>query len=274
MRTELASILSDGMSVAECVDPDALHRCTTRRPLSDISRIEWHMVGELHILGKDSGVRYYSDGLEAGCYLDQSGTWALVIDANRSQIDDIINRCGNRLRVLDLRFGGMQKLSLHDRLHNLQTLKLSPIPQLREIEGLSALSRLRELDLSFSFVGSRIDLTELQSLVRLELAGNSELAQIDGISRMCCLEELDLSGTAIGKDLDLSGFRSLRRLRLVDTRKLERLYGLGNNPNLTHVDLACSGIRRIPNDARELQNLVQLDLSNLMLEELRTGFRS
>lgn len=269
MKTELASILSDGTGPVECVDLDALYRSTTRRPLTDISRIEWQTVGELHILGKDSGVRHYTGGgLEAGCYLDQSGTWALVIDANSSQIDAIINRCGSRLRVLDLRFAEMQTMRLHDRLHNLETLRLSPIPQLREIEGLSALTRLRELDLSFSFIGPHIDLTELQSLVRLELAGIPKLTQIDGLSRMHRLEELDLSGTAIGKNLDLSGFQSLRRLRLVDTRKLERVFGLGNNPKLTHVDLACSGIRRIPEDARELGNLVQLDLSNLKLEEL------
>ena len=268
MKTELTSILSDGTGSVECVDLDALYRSTTRRPLTDISRIEWQTVGELHILGTGSSVRYYAGGPEAGCYLDETGTWALVIDANSSQIDAIINRCGSRLRVLDLRFAEMQKLSLHDRLHNLHTLRLSPIPGLKEIEGLSALTRLRELDLSFSFIGSYIDLTELQNLVRLELAGNPELVQIDGLSRMHRLEELDLSGTAIGRDLDLSGFRSLRRLRLVDTRKLERVYGLGNNPELTHVDLACSGIRRIPEDARELRNLVQLDLSNLKLEEL------
>ena len=39
MKTELTSILSDGTGSVECVDLDALYRSTTRRPLTDISRI-------------------------------------------------------------------------------------------------------------------------------------------------------------------------------------------------------------------------------------------
>ena len=267
MTTEWTSIITDGLCLDDCVDHEALNRYTTRRLLTDISRIEWQNTRELYVLGADpAAVRF--GGVDAGCYTDENSSWVLVVGAGTDQIAAIINRCGGRLRRLDLRFLKLEKLSIHDRLSNLESLRLSPMERLKEVEGLLGLSKLAELDLSFTAMGDHFDVMGLSGLKRLELAGNRALSHIDGLSQLTDLEELDLSGTAIGKELDLSVFQRLKRIRLVDTPMLERIFGLGNNPELTHVDLACSGIKRIPDDAKNLKKLVHLDISHLKLAEL------
>ena len=268
MKTELTAIIMDGMDVVECIRREALNKNTVKRPLEDITQIEWQNTVELYIFGDDTA-QLADGGLEAGCYLDSDvAEKVIVLGASNERITRIINRCGGRLRTLDLRFLDMQSLELPTRFDKLERLRLSPLERLREVVGLTSIGSLTELDLSFTDVGSVFDVAKLPTLRRLELAGNAALNRVEGLARLSDLEELDLSGTAVGEELDLSSFQKLKRLRLVDTGQLKRVFGLGENPNLEYLDLSCSGLKRIPDDVRKLKKLVRVDLSNLSLEDL------
>ena len=41
MKTELSTIIMDGMDVVECIRQEALIKNTAKRPLEDITRIDW-----------------------------------------------------------------------------------------------------------------------------------------------------------------------------------------------------------------------------------------
>ena len=272
MKTELTAIIADGMDVIECIRREALNKNTVKRPLEDITQIEWQNTVELYILGDDS-VQLADGGLEAGCYMDSNAAEkVIVLGASNERITRIINRCGGRLRTLDLRFLDMESLELPVRFNNLERLRLSPMERLREVVGLTSLGSLTELDLSFTNIGTVFDTTKLPLLRRLELAGNTELSRVDGLNRLSDLEDLDLSGTAVGEELDLSSLHKLKRLRLVDTGHLKRVFGLGENPDLEYLDLSCSGMTVIPDDVRRLKKLIHMDLSNLVLEGLPDWF--
>lgn len=268
MKTELSTIVMDGMDVVECIRREALNKNTVKRPLEDITQIEWQNTVELYILGDDTA-RLADGGLEAGCYLDSDASaQVIVLGASNERITRIINRCGGRLRTLDLRFLNMESLELPTRFDQLEHLRLSPMERLREVIGLTSLRGLTGLDLSFTDIGSVFDVTKLPLLRRLELAGNMTLNRVDGLNRLSNLEELDLSGTAVGEELDLSSLRKLKRLRLVDADQLKRVFGLGENPDLEYLDLSCSGLITIPDDVRKLKKLIHMDMSNLSLEDL------
>ena len=268
MKTELSTIIMDGMDVVECIRREALIKNTAKRPLEDITRIDWQNTTELYILG-DNTAHLADGGLEAGCYMDSdAASQVIVIGASNERITRIINQCGGNLHRLDLRFLDMESLELPSRFARLEQLRLSPMGHLQEIKGLESLGSLKELDLSFTKLGTVFDVTGFPRLRRLDLAGNTELMRVEGLSRLSSLEELDLSGTAVGAELDLSNLHNLKRIRLVDTDKLEKAYGFGQSPNLEYVDLSCSGITRIPDDIQDLKKLMHLDLSNLALEDL------
>ena len=268
MKTELSTIIMDGMDVVECIRREALTQNTVKCPLEDITQIEWQNTTELYILG-DNTAHLADGGLEAGCYMDSdTASQVIVIGASNERITRIINRCGGNLHRLDLRFLDMESLELPSRFARLEQLRLSPMGHLREIKGLESLGSLKELDLSFTKLGTVFDVTGFPLLRRLDLAGNTELMRVEGLSRLSSLEELDLSGTAVGAELDLSNLHNLKRIRLVDTDKLEKAYGFGESPNLAYVDLSCSGITRIPDDIQNLKKLMHLDLSNLSLDDL------
>lgn len=268
MKTELSTIIMDGMDVVECIRREVLNKNTVKRPLEDITQIEWQNTVELYIFGDDTA-RLADGGLEAGCYLDSDvAEKVIVLGANNERITKIINRCGGRLRTLDLRFLDMEILELPIRFDNLERLRLSPMERLSEVKGLKSLRNLIALDLSFTDMGTGFDVTQMPKLRRLELAGNTKLKRINGVSQLMELEELELSGTNIGAELDLTPFEKLKRVRLVDTSALERVFGFGSSPELEYLDLSCSGIKRIPDDIRSLQKLVHLDLSNLSLDDI------
>lgn len=268
MKTELNTIIMDGTDVVECIRREALTKNTVRRPLEDITQIDWQNTAELYILGDDT-VHIAEGGLEAGCYMDSNAaSQVIVIGANNERITRIINRCSGNLHRLDLRFLHMETLELPTRFTKLEQLRLSPMEQLQEIKGLDSLSGLKELDLSFTKPGIVFDVARFPMLRRLELAGNTDLTRVEGLSRLAYLEELDLSGTAVGPELDLSTLHNLKRIRLVDTDKLEKAYGFGENPDLEYIDLSCSNITRIPDDIQNLKKLMRLDLSLLSLDDL------
>lgn len=268
MKTELNTIIMDGMDVVECIRREALIKNTVRRPLEDITQIDWQNTTELYILGDDS-THIADGGLEAGCYMDSvAASQVIVIGASNERITRIINCCGGNLHRLDLRFLDMESLELPTRFSKLEQLRLSPMEQLREIKGLGSLGGLKELDLSFTNPGTAFDATRFPMLRRLELAGNTDLTQVEELSKLAYLEELDLSGTSVGSELNLSTLHNLKQIRLVDTDKLEKAYGFGESGNLEYIDLSCSGITRIPDDIQDLKKLMHLDLSNLSLDYL------
>lgn len=268
MKTALSTIIMDGMDVIECIRREALNKNTVKRPLEDITQIEWQNTVALYIFGDDTA-RLADGGLEAGCYLDSdTATQVIVLGANNERITRIINRCGGRLRTLDLRFLNVEILELPARFDGLERLRLSPMERLREVVGLTFFGSMTELDLSFTNPGTVFDATGFPLLRRLDLAGITDLARIEGLSGLSNLEELDLSGTSVGPELNLSALHNLKRIRLVDMDRLQRVYGFGESPNLEYIDLSCSGITRIPDDIQKITKPIHLDLSNLTLEDL------
>lgn len=267
MKKDMTAIISEGLELSECVDSVALSQNTTRYQLGDNSRIEWEKVEQLHVLGVGRGTKN-SDGPEKGCYVSGNGTYAVIVGPTNNQTSTIINRCGTRLRLLDMRFMDIEELELHARLDNLKTLRLSPMLKLRTIEGLPFLDKLESLDLSFTSISSQLGASVPTRLKRLEMAGNAQLSNFTWISRLLDIEELDLSGTSVAPELDLSVFHKLKRVRLVDTDKLQKVYGFRKSPNLEYIDLSCAGIERIPDDVRELKKLIHFDISNLKLDDL------
>lgn len=271
MKPEIKTIITDGTRLADSVNLARLNKLTTVRDLLDIDQISWEAVKELHILGYGKSAasrrKITVNGPAAGCYIDESGTWVLVVGPSRKQIHTIVCRCKSILNILDMRFLPLPKMNLGGR-PNLEQLCISTVQGMGELTGLEQLSGLKLLDLSFTDLPEKIDLHQLTALRRLDLTGNPRLQTVEGLSCLTALEELDLSGTGIGPNFDVSGLTRLKRLRLADTRALRHIIGLGQNAGLEHLDLACSAVERIPDDLHDLTHLVHADLSNLALDDL------
>ena len=268
MKPEIQTIISDGTTLAASVDRARLNKLTTVRDLQDIDLIPWETVKELHILGYGKSKRGAgSNDPGAGCYIDQSGTWVLVVGATKPQVLTIVCRCRSNLKHLDIRFLSLPKLNIRD-LVNLEQLCVSTVQDTANLEGYDSLVSLKMLDMSFADLPETVDLHALTALQRLDLTGNLRLKTVEGLSALTAMEELDLSGTGIGPDFDVSALTKLRRLRLADTRALRHIIGLGGNPELEHLDLACSAVERIPDDLHELKHLVHMDLSNMGLDDV------
>ena len=56
MKTALNTIIMDGMDVVECIRREALTKNTVRRPLEDITQIDWQNTAELYILGRETNM--------------------------------------------------------------------------------------------------------------------------------------------------------------------------------------------------------------------------
>ena len=174
MNGALNMIVTGKDAPAACVDFEWLTKYTTQSNCDYLNQIQLSQIQHLYFLGCDQYVRNKRHSApkqhQLGCYLDDSGTWLLVIGATKEQITESISRCTENLTRLTVRFTFLESLDT-GHLTNLKQLDLRSNRHLSRLTGLERLRRLKELDLSHTVIGQVLDLNENEALTWLDFSG-------------------------------------------------------------------------------------------------------
>lgn len=271
MRKVLEEIVNrNPVSIHNSVDTKKLHRYTKKIPYADVEKIGWANIEQLYVVGFDHSREMESRRNEEprpGCYVNPERTWLLMYGECLPRIQWAISQCGSGLLLLDVGYLELDEIDV-SHLLGLRELDLSQNKDLCRIKGLSELKQLEKLWLYHTCIGPTIDVSALDRLNVLNLWGNRKLSRVVGLS--CCrqLETLSLAETSVGPQLDVSSLEKLKRLNLRDANNLCEIEGFEKIHGMNYLCFEGTMLKRIPDGIRNMQHLIQLDLSKLELEEL------
>ena len=251
--------------------------------------LRWERVRHLRIIGDGYDIPlgvFQCVNLPRGFYLNDDGSWLLVILSKKPDLQGYIDRCAQYLQSLwimntemyskDLSIlPNLKALRLEDNrllnsithletLTDLEELSIRDCPRVTELPGLENLTSLTELDL-YGCINLMIlpPLDRLEHLRVLNLSLCNKLSKISGLDKLSQLSKMELHGCSSITELpSLSALTNLIELKLSDCKRLAVLSGVENLTKLTSLSLyGCSSLDALP-DLHNLSNLSELDLSN------------
>ena len=159
----------------------------------------------------------------------------------------------------DLDVATMKSLTLLHIRHN---------QQLRRVSGFAALGKLKEFEICNAREITELDFSGARNLECLHLKQIPKLCQLPELHLFRNLRRIRLSSvSAVQKVVNLSGLLELEYLDLSCNKELTYIDGLEGLHKLTHINLADTSLRRIP-DALRQKSLKTLNLSKLELDFL------
>ena len=180
--------------------------------LRNLDRIDWANIEQLYVRPATD-----DDARSEGCYENQGKV--LLVGAEDGQIRNIVDLCGSKLRVLDIKGSMLSGLHL-GYMFNLRNLLLQDCSNLTSLPGLENLMQLNELNLQgCDYLTALPGLENLTQLNELNLQGCNRLTALPGLENLTWLTYLDLS-CCIGFAKLPEGIRYLRSLRRLDLNDL------------------------------------------------------
>ena len=271
MREVLTTIVNrNPVPMEHCVDKEKLNRYTKKISYSEVEKIGWGNIEHLYVVGFDQPREVElrrDDEPRPGCYVNPDRTWLLMYGECLTRIQWVISQCGSELRLLNVGFLDFEEIDV-SHLVGLRWLDLSQNEKLCRVHGLSNLKQLEALHLYHTSIGPAIDVSVLDQLIELNVWGNRRLSRVDGLSHCRQLRTLSLAETSVGPQLDVSALEKLEKLILREANSLNTIKGLESICELKTLCLRGTELKQIPDGVRNMRALVQLDLSELELDEL------
>ena len=176
---------------------------------------------------------------EPGCYVNREGSQLLLLGASQEQIDSALHTCTN-----------LQKLSVQHVEE--ATLPLSRLPLLGELH--------------LEYANAEIILDQMHQQLRTVKVSQSQLGNTSFLTMLPELWDLSLTSLQGDSEIpDLTVSSKLINLDLSDS-PIVSLDALPNS--IEYLCLARTGLTQIPESAKPLGNLKQLDLRGLHLRKL------
>lgn len=238
-------------SIYDAVNMELLKSMTRYYPLSAAADVVWEKVKYVSIIGAermlpaddgscpDGGIGYP----QRGCYIDGTGSWAMLAGADQNMIQNCLSRCADHLVHLYIGHTELTELCI-PAAPCLCEMILIDNPQLSGIHGLDTMPSLQILCISSSLCDFPLDLTPLPRLRKLNL--NS--CAIKGI-------RLDRSQVEFGE------------CSLIET-KFTDMHFLQNWELLEQLTISGSALGMVPEEIRQLKHLYRMRLTDLVLKEL------
>lgn len=211
-------ILTDGSTLAECIQQDLFERRTIMYKSSKIQDDWLKGCKRLHILGApaDAGAKR-AEGVAPGYYYDFRESSLYIIGAQEDKVQFALSHCDDDLEEVDIWFTELEKVDVAG-LKQLRCLKLRHNHGLKQIEGLEQLEQLEELELCASSFERTLDVKRLKNLRTLHMNGEHAPGCICGISQLEQLQCLRLESVSIPEVLDLDRLPGLEEFRAFDVQ--------------------------------------------------------
>lgn len=240
----MAKLVSYSSRIRKSVNWVELGINSKKIPYDMLAEIEWERIRELHILGsvesEDGFAAILEEGVPGdrnGCYISPDKSWMLIIGALTRSIKDIVLKCSDNLKTLDIRHTDIVSLDLSN-VSKLNRLELGSNRNLRFILGLDGLHDLHILSLNHTLIDGEIDISHMIDLSSLSIrdtaitgitlnadlhnifyldTANTLISDAQFLEKMSTLIRMNVSGTNISSLPSLRHFNKLEALMISNT---------------------------------------------------------
>lgn len=236
MDEALLKIVKEGYDPKQCIDREALKAHTRHCSVEQLKAMPddmWQRVRHLYYIGS------FVD-MKTGGYLSFDGDWLLISDMSTDAVQEIIQKCGQDLELLDIRNTEGFSVEL-SHTTGLRTLRIDGrfSPGGYILKGIPELTNLAEFSLVKCKPADQLDLSHMTELKKLSLEYINP-PEVTGIGKLSNIEALRIKYVEWKGVLDISDYPKLKALSIY-CNKEDAVSGLSELSNLEVLNLSGTG---------------------------------
>ncbi len=192
-----------------------------------------------------------------------SGLEELSLGSEKLKVLDFLKSMDS-LKSLSIVEGGLISLAGIEQAQGLEKLEITNCMELKDMDGVSALTGLTELSLELPYNCTEPDISGLTQLKKLKL---SRFGDGGFLENLIHLEELELDSCSISGNMDLSGMTELRELRIHTFAGTGQELGfIQGIPSLEKLDMAGMSTYDDISQVFNMKNLKELNINGMECE--------
>ncbi len=192
-----------------------------------------------------------------------SGLEELSLGSEKLKVLDFLKSMDS-LKSFAIVEGGLISLAGIEQAQGLEKLEITNCMELKDMDGVSALTGLTELSLELPYNCTEPDISGLTQLKKLKL---SRFGDGGFLENLIHLEELELDSCSISGNMDLSGMTELRELRIHTFAGTGQELGfIQGIPSLEKLDMAGMSTYDDISQVFNMKNLKELNINGMECE--------